>query len=342
MKCAQADKMLMALAAGALSPEASARLKEHLGGCAACSAELSQLKSAGDLFAAAAPPAAQAPSDLWEKVQAQISQPPARTWLQTGWAMRLATAGAAAAMVVLAYQVTLQDPQETLVPASDPTKQQAQLTQVLPKPSAEPVRRAAVAKAPAAPTFAPAPSRKITTAPPTAKKKVAIKRRALPEPLASVGFGLTFDRRDDTTATASRASGGNSAASTKTFFARSAPDTSAAASNLGVAQPEPAAESSWEKAREVGDTAVAAGVMMGRIAVDRGTLGAYALSADDTLELADKPLMEGDTREMNSWRTSSTWDGKAARTTRGYEENACAVEMVYTSPDERARTLFSY
>ncbi len=78
MNCRRARHILMQEAAGALDEKRSRALRGHLERCPACAAELEDLREAGRIFRRARAPLADPSSPVWESVREQLQAPAGR------------------------------------------------------------------------------------------------------------------------------------------------------------------------------------------------------------------------------------------------------------------------
>ena len=354
---------MMKAAAGVLSERESASLERHLSACARCAAEMDDLRAASALFGSARTPVPEPPPDLasrvLDRIAAEAPAPPRRRFgipLRRsgayGGGLALGTAAAGIALVLIARNLTLDDQALMTAPPERPPVATA------PAPAAPET----LSKAPAPPA-PPAPAHPVAVAQSGAPRKIASKPRVAPSrPRAKVAAGpgerATADGEKRVTERVARARVGEPSnnITRSTFFGVNERVASA---------PAPAA----------GRPAAAPGRALGDAAFDAASAPAAAVPGVNRLYSASPPPSAPlasanaagltadalETTAQGTWHDASVNAGdEFAHTGLGYGAfhrgvalarltgerearlRAEAVEDVYTSPDERAKTILSY
>jgi len=363
---------MMKAAAGVLSERESASLERHLSACARCAAEMDDLRAASALFGSARTPVPEPPPDLasrvLDRIAAEAPAPPRRRFgipLRRsgayGGGLALGTAAAGIALVLIARNLTLDDQALMTAPPERPPVATA------PAPAAPET----LSKAPAPPA-PPAPAHPVAVAQSGAPRKIASKPRVAPSrPRAKVAAGpgerATADGEKRVTERVARARVGEPSnnITRSTFFGVNERVASAPAPAAGRPAAAPG-RALGDAAFDAASAPAAAVPGVNRLykasppaSSDTGAvasvtspggelLKADALEAPDARTWWDASVSAGDEPADRHGASGAVLGGyrsvALARLTGDREARlrAEAVEDVYTSPDERAKTILSY
>lgn len=297
--------MMMKAAAGALGERESASLEQHLSACARCAAEMDDLRTASALFGSARTPVPEPPPDLASRVLDRIAaEAPTPPRRRAGVPLWRGglALGMAAAGVVLVLVARNMTLDEQTLMTTPP-----ELHPAATAPAQESARKALAPAAPAQPAV---------TAQSAGPRELASKPRVSPvRPRAKVAAG----------------SGQRAAADGVKRAAERVPAG-------GLAEiPDNGNRHRGKAYHDRTSLAAAPGRTVGDAAFDAASAPAAAAPESNTLTRASRPDSAGLMVDALGDTSAGTRpDEPEAR------QRAEAVEDVYTSPDERAKTILSY
>lgn len=340
--------MLIRQVEGALEGRAAAELERHLAVCERCREEFESLRDASAVFSASREPAPEPPADLWARVSSAIEReaPPVRRrtpgWTRAG----LASAGAAAVLAMVAFAVyqpmhrTWQTEED--VEAKAPRQSSAVSPARAPRPAPPAAVRLAVRKS------APPAAKRVLVPVPQARPSVRV-ASAIPAPRPAVPRSRTFAgipvarpvenvKMDGAEAPAPL----HSVSTTRT--ADKAIGVAVTGGHSVYGMEESGQSRMVRHGAEAPKDMTPDGAGYHIFSTDAAAAPSAPASAAGTRPTEAKSLAEA---AVAADRISVTLgyarqDGEESGSTDDLERRASAVEMVYSSPDAKARTIFRY